>query len=88
MARAQISHCVGREEIGKSFSAVALTYALMPFINTNIYTEIYNSNVSEFPGAIFLFSGAILTLAAICSFITYTQRWRMLSNDEQDRRRK
>ena len=54
-ARALISKCISEDEVGKAFSLIAVTAALIPFVSNPAMRQLYRATVETFPGAFSLF---------------------------------
>ena len=50
VTRSQFTRCVGKDEVGKVFSAVALLAALMPLFSNPMGKKLYNATIDTFPG--------------------------------------
>ena len=50
VTRSQFTRCVGKDEVGKIFSAVALLSAVMRLIASPMGKKLYNATIDTFPG--------------------------------------
>ncbi|XP_068620457.1 probable peptidoglycan muropeptide transporter SLC46 [Battus philenor] len=67
--RSIVTKLVDTDEVGKASSLISISEALVPVVYSPIYSKVYLSTLSTFPGAFYLISAA-LAVPAIGMFIT------------------
>lgn len=50
---------------GKLFALLSALYATLPIVAALTYTQLYNSTMNSYPGAVFLLSAALLVFCAV-----------------------
>ena len=84
LIRSLLSKCVGKFETGKIFSALAIVSAVVPFAGNPAFRKLYSNTIDTFPSAEILLASAVALLTAVLNFILYTQKHRMLKNEDSE----
>ena len=79
-----VTKCIGADEIGKAFSAVAFLAAVMPIASNGAFRGLYDATLETFPAAFLLLTAAIGTLITYLNFYVYTQRGKMKSTETEE----
>ena len=70
--------CVGPDEIGKIYSALAFLAGLAPLVSNPSFRYLYDATLDTFPSAFLLLEAAVVTLLVYLNFYVFTQRRKML----------
>jgi len=74
LTRSVITKCVGKDDVGKVFSILALVSAAIPLISDPIMKKVYNVTVEYWPQAFVLLMGLLYTLATIGLIVLRTRK--------------
>ena len=72
--RSLFSRCVGPDEVGKIFSAVAIITAVAPLASNIAMRKLYSATLDTYPQAFMLYTGALFLLATALNFYLWTNR--------------
>ena len=72
--RSMLSKCIEPDEVGKTFSILAVIAALAPVAGNPLFRQLYDATLDSFPGAIFHLAGAFCLTAALGNLYLYFQR--------------
>ena len=77
LIRSLMSKCVQSDEIGKIFSALALSRSAFALIGSLAYRQLYNATLDTFPASEILMKGILYFFGSLVSFTLYLQKWRI-----------
>ncbi len=81
LARSLLTKCVGKNEVGKVFSVVALLSAVTPLIMTPAIKKLYNATLTTFPGTFFLLVAGIYVVSAFLYVFIWFKRKEIFDRD-------
>ena len=78
------TYCVGKDEVGKVFSAVALIAALAPMITNPAFKGLYNATIDTFPAAFLLMAAAFYVVSTSLAFKLFWVRDELKIEEEPE----
>ena len=72
--RSLFSRCVGPDEVGKIFSAVAIITAVVPLASGIAMRKLYSATIDTYPQAFMIYTGSLFLLGTTLNFYLWTKR--------------